>query len=141
MSQPTASRRALSVGVLCLGLAAVTAGCSTDEQGWWSALFDNIVKAQQAQPATPVAYPSDESLARLRACESNNNYQSRSRGGRYRGAYQFSQQTWNNVARSVRPDLVNVDPAAAPADVQDQFARELWAATGWRSWPVCGRRA
>ena len=84
---------------------------------------------------------SDAGLSRLRACESGGNYSAVSRNGLYRGAYQFSRRTWSNVAKNVLPTFASVDPAAAPPHVQDAMARALWAATGPRSWPVCGYRA
>lgn len=83
---------------------------------------------------------SNDGLARLRACESNGNYNIVSANGRYRGAYQFSQSTWNAVARSHYPILAGVDPAAAHSWDQDRMARALWATAGRGQWPVCGRR-
>jgi hypothetical protein len=55
--------------------------------------------------------------------------------GKYRGAYQFSQSTWDNTARHAgRPDLVGVDPAAAnPAD-QDFLAMDLYRWQGASPW-------
>ena len=55
--------------------------------------------------------------------------------GTYRGAYQFSQSTWNNTARHAgRPDLVGVDPAlAAPWD-QDFLALDLYQWQGSAPW-------
>jgi hypothetical protein len=81
-------------------------------------------------------------LVSIRRCESGHNYGSVSRSGSFRGAYQFSQRTWNVVAgRNGRPDLVGVRPnEAAPAD-QDQMA--VWnyqQATPRQQWPVCSRR-
>ncbi len=83
---------------------------------------------------------SDSGLERLRACESNGNYRVVSASGKYRGAYQFSQSTWNAVARRHYPGLAGLDPAkAAPWD-QDRMARALWATGGPGHWPVCSRR-
>ncbi|MDW3217708.1 MAG: transglycosylase family protein [Acidimicrobiales bacterium] len=77
----------------------------------------------------------------LRQCESSGNYSIVSANGRYRGAYQFSQATWDWVAAMDRPDLVGVDPASAtPAD-QDALALSLWTRQGWRPWPICGQQA
>jgi hypothetical protein len=55
--------------------------------------------------------------------------------GTYRGAYQFSQSTWNSTARHAgRPDLVGVDPAqAAPWD-QDALALDLYRWQGKSPW-------
>ena len=83
--------------------------------------------------------PSDAGLAALRACESSGNYASVNSSGTYRGAYQFSQQTWNSIASRYHAWLVGVDPAAAsPAD-QDAQARALYVVSGRGQWPHCGR--
>jgi hypothetical protein len=91
------------------------------------------------RPTGPVE-PTPEQWASLRACESGGNYQAVSSSGRFRGAYQFSQPTWDWVAGNVAPHLVGVDPAtASPAD-QDLLARTLHALRGPGQWPTCGRR-
>jgi hypothetical protein len=81
----------------------------------------------------------DAAWAALRECESGGNYQIVSSSGRYRGAYQFSQSTWDSVAASVLPEYVGVDPAQAPPSVQDTMARKLYEQRGSRPWPHCGR--
>lgn len=88
-------------------------------------------------PAVP-AGPSDAALAALRACEAHGNYAAVSAGGLYRGAYQFSQSTWNSVASRWAPRLVGVDPATATPAEQDAMARALFAERGWAPWPTCG---
>jgi hypothetical protein len=85
--------------------------------------------------------PNDGVLARLRACESGGNYGAVNSSGSYRGAYQFSRQTWNAVASGFLPAYVNMDPAAAPPYIQDAMARVLWNRSGRSQWPVCGPRA
>jgi hypothetical protein len=86
----------------------------------------------------PPAGPTPDQWAALRACESNGNYQAVSSTGRFRGAYQFSQPTWDFVAGTVAPHLVGQDPAAAaPAD-QDLLARTLHGMRGSSPWPTCG---
>lgn len=83
--------------------------------------------------------PSAEEWAALRDCESGGDYSIASSSGRYRGAYQFVQSTWDSVAGRNDPTLVGVDPAdAAPAD-QDAMARALYHEAGAGPWPVCGR--
>ncbi len=76
-------------------------------------------------------------LACTRAHESDTagGYGAVSGSGTYRGAYQFSQSTWNNTARHAgRPDLVGVDPAlAAPWD-QDFLALDLYRWQGSAPW-------
>jgi hypothetical protein len=83
---------------------------------------------------------SNDGLARLRACESGGNYSITNPSGAYRGAYQFSQSTWNGVARAHYPWLVGVDPARAAPHEQDMMARALWATGGRGHWPHCGLR-
>ena len=81
---------------------------------------------------------TDDELLRLRMCESTDNYQAVSPSGTYRGAYQFSQATWDWVAGFADPSLVGVDPAAAaPAD-QDAQALALFDRPGASPWPHCG---
>jgi hypothetical protein len=85
--------------------------------------------------------PTPNQWAALRQCESSGNYTVVSANGRYRGAYQFSQATWDGVARMHASSLVGVDPAAAnPAD-QDAMALALWRQSGWSPWPHCGAKA
>ncbi len=95
------------------------------------------------EPATTVppppssTGPSAEAWERLRRCESGGNYGAVSRTGRYRGAYQFSQSTWDRIASARYPHLVGIDPAAAaPAD-QDAMAIALYEIQGPGAWPVC----
>ena len=128
---------ATTIGAICL----VGTACSPDDV---ASLAGNpmvsTVQAQLASTRSPGS-PSDDSLARLRNCESHGIYTAISRSGRYRGAYQFSQQTWDNTAASVMPAFVGVDPAVTPDFIQDGMARTLWMQAGSGSWPVCGRRA
>ena len=84
-------------------------------------------------------WPTPDQWEALRQCESGGNYSILSPGGTYRGAYQFSQGTWDGVARRNFPHLEGVDPAqASPAD-QDQMAYALYRERGWHPWPTCGR--
>jgi hypothetical protein len=62
-------------------------------------------------------------------------YRAVSRGGQYRGAYQFDRDTWDGTARYLdRFDLVGVDPAAAPPVVQDLLAYSLYKWQGASHW-------
>jgi uncharacterized protein YlxW (UPF0749 family) len=72
-------------------------------------------------------------LAKVRQCESGGNYSIVSSTGRYRGAYQFSVQTWQGVGGTG-------DPAAASPAEQDARALALLRLQGTRAWPVCSRR-
>ncbi|NNE75287.1 MAG: hypothetical protein HKN26_16600 [Acidimicrobiales bacterium] len=95
-------------------------------------------EGQPFPPAPPGGDPSPEQWAALRYCESQGNYQIVSASGRFRGAYQFLQSTWDSVASRYYPRLIGIDPAAAaPAD-QDRQAFALWRIDGRRPWPVCG---
>jgi hypothetical protein len=71
-------------------------------------------------------------LAKIRWCESRNNYSIVSASGRYRGAYQFDVTTWRGVGGSG-------DPAAASPAEQDYRALLLLRLRGTRPWPRCGR--
>jgi hypothetical protein len=80
---------------------------------------------------------NDPFLVCTRQYESVNagGYTAVSRGGQYWGAYQFDRRTWNNVARYLgRFELVGVDPAAAPAWVQDLMAYSLYQWKGAVHW-------
>lgn len=91
----------------------------------------------ESEPASTM--PTEAQWEALRQCESGGNYTIVSPGGTYRGAYQFSQGTWDWVAAGRWPALVGVDPAdASPAD-QDKMARRLYRLRGAAPWPTCGR--
>lgn len=88
--------------------------------------------------STPATGPTAEQWAALRHCESGGRYDAVNPNGRYRGAYQFSQATWDWVAGVANPSLIGVDPAAAaPAD-QDALAFALYEMRGPSPWPTCG---
>ena len=97
-------------------------------------------RAVMAAPVAPVGTggtgdsTGDEQafLAQVRRCESKGDYGIVSSTGRYRGAYQFSVQTWQGVGGSG-------DPAAASPAEQDQRALALLRLQGKRAWPVCSR--
>lgn len=94
--------------------------------------------------ATPVAVtgstglPLPEQWNQVRICESGNNY-SINTGNGYYGAYQFSIQTWNSVARLYRPQMENVLPSDASVEDQDAMANLLYVDSGPHQWPQCGR--
>ncbi len=88
----------------------------------------SYVKSRRGQGLT--------SLERIKACESGGDYGAVSRSGKFSGAYQFDQNTFDGVA----PDgWAGVAPHEAPPEVQDQAAANLQAARGNAPWPVCGR--
>lgn len=101
--------------------------------------------AQQVAAFQQVTAPTGNSmtsaqLEALRNCESSGNYAAVSKNGKFRGAYQFSRATWDGVASRHFPWLVGVDPAKAPFYWQDAMARALFAESGRRPWPHCGKR-
>jgi hypothetical protein len=99
------------------------------------------VPAPPAGPARALpAGTTPEMWLQLRMCESGNNYHAVSSGGVYRGAYQFTQGTWNSVASSAGSltRLVGVDPATAAAVDQDSMAYTLYELRGKSPWPSCG---
>ena len=83
--------------------------------------------------------PSDIQWEALRYCEATGNYGAVSPTGKYRGAYQFSVETWDWIAGLYYEHLIGVDPAEARAVDQDRMARVLYDLRGLGQWPVCGR--
>ncbi|MDX6688035.1 MAG: hypothetical protein QOF86_4163 [Baekduia sp.] len=87
--------------------------------------------AAAAAPDAPAASTSS-TLARIAQCESGGDPTAISSDGHYRGKYQFTRATWQQMGGSG-------DPAAAPEAEQDRIAAALLAAEGTSPWPVCGR--
>jgi hypothetical protein len=76
------------------------------------------------------ADPSANDWARVRMCESSNNYAINTGNGYY-GAYQFNLATWQSVGGAGRPDL------NSPAE-QDYRALYLYRMRGWQPWTCAG---
>ncbi len=93
------------------------------------------ITANKPDPKGPEKYQWEA----LKYCESTLNYQAISPTGNYRGAYQFSVETWNWIAGLYHEHLVGVDPAAAKPQDQDRMAESLYLLRGRGQWPVCGR--
>jgi len=87
----------------------------------------------------PAGGPTAAQWDAVRKCESTHNYRAISPSGLYRGAYQFSQQTWDWVAGIHQPHLVGIDPIDAEPAWQDVMAYTLYAMRGWDQWPICGK--
>ena len=87
----------------------------------------------------PSGGPTAAQWDAVRKCESTHNYGAISPSGLYRGAYQFSQQTWDWVAGIHQPHLVGIDPIDAEPAWQDVMAYTLFAMRGWDQWPICGK--
>ena len=130
------SRRARAALLIMMSLAIATSTGCTEEILLAAQLASANNKIQVDQFLFKVP---DSKLVKIRTCESKGNYQAVSKSGTYRGAYQFSQKTWNGIAKKYYPEVSGLDPAAAsPAD-QDIMARALYATAGPGQWPICGR--
>jgi resuscitation-promoting factor RpfA len=81
--------------------------------------------------ATTAHAASADDFARLRQCESGNNYRANTGNGYY-GAYQFDLRTWEWLGYWGWPS--EADP-----EVQDQAARDLYDYSNWDAWPSCSR--
>lgn len=115
---------------------------------WFQAVAENEAKeTKQTRQRTakgsheegaPAVVPSERDLQFLdctKDIESDGNYQAVSPSGKYRGAYQFDQPTWDSTAqRAGRPDLAGIQPDhASPAD-QDAMAVTLLHWRGSAPW-------
>lgn len=125
-------RRLACAAALVVATVTISAACDP------RALFVFRAKANALRAVEHVLSPAQ--LARLRACESGGNYRAVSSSGRFRGAYQFDQATWNGVAARHLPWLVGIDPIRVSTNEQDAMARALWSERGPAPWPVCGYR-
>lgn len=113
-----------------------TAPPSTTTTTTTTAAVASIESSTTTSP--PPGGPTLEQWAALRNCESGGRYDAVSPSGRYRGAYQFSQTTWDWVASFANPALAGVDPITASVADQDSHARALYERQGARPWPHCG---
>jgi hypothetical protein len=75
---------------------------------------------------------TQEQWAALRACEASGDYEATNSSGKYRGAYQFDQTTWESVGGTG-------DPASATPEEQDLRAALLHQQRGSSPWPFCGQ--
>ena len=73
-------------------------------------------------------------LRLIAQCESGGNPRAISRGGTYRGKFQFSRATWRSLGG-------RGDPARASERTQDRIALKLYRRSGIQPWPSCGRAA
>ena len=121
------------------GVAGAYAGALTQAQSeafWYAVAAEAAAQQQAASPRSgggggPRRSSCADALACIRECESHGNYGAVSSGGTYRGAYQFSQSTWEAMGGTG-------DPAAAPPEEQDARAAALYGSAGSSPWPVCG---
>ena len=148
----------LSRIALALAIVIGAAACTPDElKAWWTASgVDYSAKTEEEIAFEAFAWTlwlsemeelnkfawalDDGALARLRWCESTDNYGAVSPSGLYMGAYQFSQSTWDYVAkRYYGGRYAGVKPNTVPAQWQDALARALYAEQGRAAWPHCGQ--
>lgn len=120
-------RAVLRPVLIAAGLLLALSACTPQE----IALFEAVTAKHKATA-------TDSQLSQLRQCESGSNYSAVSPSGAYRGAYQFSQATWDGVAERNYPWLEDIDPAEADWWWQDAMARALVGESGWSPWPHCG---
>ena len=97
-----------------------------------SAFRRSEVNHRMRSPRSRVRIP--RILRRIAECESGGNPRAISRGGTYRGKYQFSRSTWRSIGG-------RGDPARASESTQDRLALRLYRRQGIKPWPVCGRSA
>lgn len=71
-------------------------------------------------------------LKQIAQCESGGNPRAVSRGGTFRGKFQFSRSTWRAMGGSG-------DPAKAAESTQDRLAIKLYRRSGLKPWPACSR--
>lgn len=84
--------------------------------------------AAAAAPAQAATVP--DVLAKIRYCESGNNYQAQNPSSSASGAYQFLTSTWQSLSASAGYATAK----SAPASVQDAAAIELYNAQGTAPW-------
>ena len=92
-------------------------------------------KVSRSRAATPVGghspSPSTGDVwSALAQCESGGDANQR---GRYSGAFQFLDSTWQSLGYTGRA-------ADHPYSVQLEGAQRLQARSGWGQWPACARR-
>lgn len=114
---------------LALGTLILASSCTVDE------IVQYLDSTEEFREVLTV-----EELGRLRHCESTDNYQAISRSGTYRGAYQFDQTTWDDVAARHFEWLVGIDPIDVDPWWQDSMTRALWSERGSQPWPICGKK-
>jgi transglycosylase-like protein len=122
-------RRRIRMIALALAAVLIMSACTPEE----------LVRYLDSTSEVRDVLSADE-LGRLRQCESTDNYQAVSPSGLYRGAYQFDQTTWDDVAGRYFEWLVGVDPIDAEPWWQDAMTRALWSERGKQPWPICGNR-
>lgn len=94
-------------------------------------VITTYVRASVPKQTAKATKPSGAcSLDYIKSKESGGNYQAVSKSGKYRGAYQFDQRTWESNGGTG-------DPAAASPAEQDRIAAATYARRGSQPWSVC----
>jgi hypothetical protein len=91
--------------------------------------LDPFAHGSVVHKSSGVKLPS--ALKRIAECESGSNPRAVSPGGRYRGKYQFSVETWEHLGGKG-------DPIEASEATQDRIALKLYRRSGTAPWPSCG---
>jgi hypothetical protein len=120
-----------TLGALGLSASPDRAGASGDSaSGSGSGAASGAT--QSGATANAQASASSASLHSIATCESGGNPGAVGGGGRYRGKYQFTIDTWRAYGGTG-------DPASAPEALQDAIAAKVLAAQGASAWPSCAR--
>ena len=143
---PLRSVPAAIVGVLGTHVESIkrlAAYIDAQRQAAVAAWIQATTTARQAPVGARASRPAGSGCSGNFACfkdctlqiESHGNYGAVSPGGKYRGAWQFDQSTWNGaVARAGYPEWSGQDPAQAPSGVQDAAANQLYLERGNQPW-------
>lgn len=106
--------------ILAILVVALTfTACTPNEMAAYRAVFEHTQVSSHHDHPTLVCNRTPES-------GKDGNYQAVSKSGKYRGAYQWQQSTFNNhAAGSGYGQYVGHDPISVPPYVQDEIA--FWA--------------
>ena len=110
--------------------AAAPAAAAAQAAAAASEAYSSTTSSSGAVSSASTSSAGGYASAATAACESGGNPSAVSADGRYRGKWQFDQQTWDAHAPS---GWQGVDPASVPESVQDQAA----ASVPYDAWPNC----
>ncbi len=135
LAAAVAQQKAVEAQQAAAAIAAAQAQAATQAQ----AVSQQSSGGGGAPVPPPSSGGSDPALPPFLQCvvqyESGGDYGAVSPNGLYRGAFQFSQPTWNEAAQLAgRPDLIGVLPNLASKADQDTLAVALYAADGSQPW-------
>lgn len=132
---PTAAANSAPTPVEYVNVAwdynAAAAHALDDLNTWVQSTTTTTAPPRILGPAIGTPTDVETFFACVRWRESRGDYTAVNPTGTFRGAYQFYQGAWDSFA----PDgWAGVDPAAAPAAVQDATAHNAYNALGARPW-------